>query len=218
MIDLHTHSLYSDGELLPAELWRRAQVKGYRFLAITDHVDASNFEEVFARLKVAADSLNRLGEPPQLIPGLEFTHLPPRLIAPLALQARALGVTLIVVHGETLAEPVAPGTNRAAIEADIDILAHPGLITREDAALARERGIYLEISARKGHSLANGHVAKLALDVGASLVLNTDAHSPSDLITRAHAELLARGAGLSQNACEAMFADAEALASRLAEA
>ena len=26
MIDLHTHSLFSDGELIPAELWRRAQV------------------------------------------------------------------------------------------------------------------------------------------------------------------------------------------------
>ena len=51
MIDLHTHTLYSDGELIPAELWRRAQVKGYRYLAITDHVDASNFEVVFARLK-----------------------------------------------------------------------------------------------------------------------------------------------------------------------
>ena len=151
MIDLHTHSLYSDGELIPAELWRRAQVKGYRYLAITDHVDASNFEVVFTRLKSAALSLNR-GDYPVLIPGLEFTHLPPALIAPLTAQARALGVPLIVVHGESLAEPVAPGTNRAAIEADIDILAHPGLITLEEAARARERNIFLELSARKGHS------------------------------------------------------------------
>ena len=51
MIDLHTHSLYSDGELIPAELWRRAQVKGYRYLAITDHVDASNFEVVLPASK-----------------------------------------------------------------------------------------------------------------------------------------------------------------------
>jgi histidinol phosphatase-like PHP family hydrolase len=60
-------------------------------------------------------------------------------------------------------------------------------------------------------------VARLALDVGASLILNTDSHSPSDLITREEAERLARGAGLSQNACEAMFAEAEALARRLVE-
>jgi putative hydrolase len=216
MIDLHTHSLYSDGELLPAELWRRAQVKGYRYLAITDHVDASNYEVVFTRLKAAALSLNR-GEFPVLIPGVEFTHLPPPLIAPLTAQARALGVPLIIVHGETLAEPVAPGTNRAAIQADIDILSHPGLLTLEEAAQARERGIFLEISARKGHSLANGHVARVALEVGASLVLNTDAHSPSDLITRYEAERIAWGAGLREAAIHTLFTDAEALARRLAE-
>ncbi len=216
MIDLHTHSLYSDGELVPAELWRRAQVKGYRYLAITDHVDASNFEVVFARLKTAALSLNR-GDYPVLIPGLEFTHLPPALIAPLTAQARALGVPLIVVHGESLAEPVAPGTNRAAIEADVDILAHPGLITVEEAARARERGIFLELSARKGHSLANGHVARVAQEVGASLLVNTDSHSPSDLITRHQAERIARGAGLTETAVQALFADAENLARRLAE-
>ena len=216
MIDLHTHTLYSDGELIPAELWRRAQVKGYRFLAITDHVDASNFEVVFARLKIAALSLNR-GDYPVLIPGLEFTHLPPALIGPLTAQARALGVPLIVVHGESLAEPVAPGTNRAAIEADIDILAHPGLITVAEAARARERGIFLELSARKGHCLANGHVARMALEVGASLIVNTDAHSPSDLITRHQAERIARGAGLRDLAVQTLFADAESLARRLAE-
>ncbi len=104
---------------------------------------------------------------------------------------------LIVIHGETLAEPVAPGTNRAALEADIDILAHPGLITLEEAALARERGIFLEISARKGHCLANGHVARTALEVGASLIVDTDSHGPGDLITRQQAERIAQGAGLT---------------------
>ena len=216
MIDLHTHTLNSDGELLPSELWRRAHVKGYRYLGITDHVDASNFEVVFARLRTAALSLNR-GDYPVLIPGLEFTHLPLALIAPLTAQARALGVPLIVVHGETLVEPVAPGTNRAAIEADIDILSHPGLISLEEAALARERGIFLELSARKGHSLANGHVARVALEVGASLLVNTDSHSPSDLITRQQAERIAKGAGLRSDAVHTLFADAEALARRLAE-
>ncbi|MEJ2093507.1 MAG: histidinol phosphate phosphatase domain-containing protein [Syntrophobacterales bacterium] len=215
MIDLHTHTLNSDGELIPTELWRRAQVKGYRFLGITDHVDISNYKEVYARVKAAADSLNG-GAPPYLIPGLEFTHLPPEMIGPLAAQARALGVPLIVVHGETLAEPVAPGTNRAALEADIDILSHPGLITREDAALAQERGIFLELSARKGHSLANGHVAQVAREVGAPLIVNTDSHAPGDLITREQAERVARGAGLSDAEVTALFANVETLARRLA--
>jgi histidinol phosphatase-like PHP family hydrolase len=215
MIDLHTHSLYSDGELLPTELWRRAQVLGYRFLGVTDHVDASNFEAVFAGLKAAAASLQGSG-PPYLIPGLEFTHLPPALIGPLAAEARKMGVPLIVVHGETLAEPVTPGTNRAALMADIDLLAHPGLLTPEDAALAKKRGIFLELSARKGHSLANGHVARVALQAGAALVLNTDAHAPGDLISREQARRLALGAGLSDADVESLFTGAETLARRLA--
>lgn len=215
MIDLHTHTLNSDGELIPAELWRRSQVLGYRYLGITDHVDASNFEEVFRRLKLAADSLNH-GEPPYLIPGLEFTHLPPSRIGELVKRARDLGVPLIVVHGETLAEPVAPGTNKAALLADIDILAHPGLITPQEAALAKERGIFLEITARKGHSLANGHVAKMAKAAGAALIVNTDAHASGDLITRQQAERVAQGAGLSPTEVQDLFFQAEALAKRMA--
>ena len=44
MIDLHTHTVYSDGGLIPAELARRARVAGYRGLAFTDHVDDSNLQ------------------------------------------------------------------------------------------------------------------------------------------------------------------------------
>jgi histidinol phosphatase-like PHP family hydrolase len=215
MIDLHTHSLYSDGELLPAEALRRVTVLGYRYLAITDHVDASNFDLVLDRLRRAATSLNQVSTT-VLIPGVEFTHIPPSQIASLVTQARSMGAALIVVHGETLAEPVAPGTNRAALETDIDILAHPGLLTRADAELARERGIMLEISARPGHSLANGHVAALARQVKANLILNTDAHSPRNYITRERAYQIGQGAGLSLEECHQMLANSEALARRAA--
>lgn len=213
MIDLHSHSLYSDGELLPAEALRRVSVLGYRYLGITDHVDASNFDWVLARLRRAAQELNRVSRT-KLIPGVEFTHVPPEQLGPLVKEARALGAALIVVHGETLAEPVAPGTNRAGLEADIDILAHPGLLTQEEAELAARKGILLEISARAGHCLANGHVAALARQVGASLILNTDSHSPNNYITRERAIQIARGAGLSPAECDQLFANAEALAQK----
>ena len=88
--------------------------------------------------------------------------------------------------------------------------------TREEAALAQDRGIFLEISARKGHSLANGHVAQVAREVGAPLIVNTDSHAPGDLITREQAELVARGAGLSDAEVTALFAKAETFARRLA--
>jgi putative hydrolase len=197
MIDLHTHSLLSDGELLPSELVRRAAVKGYQAIAITDHVDVSNIDWVISRLIKDCLELKKHFQI-EIIPGVEITHVPPESIKPLAEEARKLGAKIVVVHGETIVEPVAPTSNAKALESPIDILAHPGLITEEEVALAKQNGIMLEITARRGHSLTNGHVAKLALKIGAGLVLNTDAHSPGDLITADHARQIALGAGLDE--------------------
>jgi len=98
------------------------------------------------------------------------------------------------------------------------VLAHPGLITPEEAALAAANGVYLEISARKGHCLTNGHVAKVARAAGAKLVVNSDAHSPRDLIDQAMARLVAAGAGLDEGEIEeAVMANPRALVRRALE-
>lgn len=201
MIDLHTHTVFSDGELIPFELARRAAVAGYRALAITDHGDFSNMDLIIPRLsRIAHDLGKSLGL--AVIPGIELTHIPPAMIAEAAAEARSLGAKLVVLHGETIVEPVAPGTNRAAIEAGVDILSHPGLLTAEEAALAAQGGVCLEITTRKGHSLTNGHVAKLALAAGAKLVINNDAHAPGDLVSLEMARKVALGAGLSEDQFE----------------
>ncbi len=197
MIDMHTHSIFSDGELIPSELVRRAVVKGYRAIGITDHVDFSNVEHVLknvSKVKYLEDELDI-----QVVVGVEITHVPPRKIAPLAKKAKELGAEIIVVHGETISEPVMPGTNAASVElSDIDILAHPGFITLEEAETARENDVCLEITARNGHNRTNGHVAKIGMEAGATLVVDTDAHSPDNLITRDYAKLIAMGAGLGE--------------------
>jgi len=96
-------------------------------------------------------------------------------------------------------EPVLPGTNRAALEAGVDLLAHPGFISEEEAALAAQKGTLLELSGRKGHSLTNGHVAKMAQKTGALLAINADAHAPGDFLSSEMAEKVGLGAGLSLN-------------------
>ena len=210
MIDLHTHSIFSDGVLIPSELVRRAEVLGIKAIAITDHADASNLDFIIPRIVAVTVALNDIKHI-KALPGIELTHIPPSHIGPLAEQARSLGAKIVVVHGETIAEPVMLGTNRAALRADIDILAHPGLISDEEAAMAAEKGIFLEISARKGHSLTNGHVAKMAKQHGAKLVLNTDAHEPSDLINDEQARQIVLGAGLSEDDFVQMQKNAESL-------
>jgi histidinol phosphatase-like PHP family hydrolase len=214
MIDLHTHTLFSDGELLPAELVRRAEEIGYEAIALTDHADSSNLDWVVPRLVQVCRDLNR-HRPIRAVPGIELTHLPPGMIATLVREARSLGAKIVVVHGETVVEPVLPGTNREAIEAGADILAHPGLITKEEVLRAKEKNVFLEITARKGHSLGNGHVARLAKKIGARLVLNTDTHTPDNLISSNFALKVVRGAGLEAEDLQRMIENSRELLSRL---
>ena len=210
MIDLHTHSIFSDGALVPSELVRRAEAKGLEAIGITDHCDASNLDFIVPRIVAVADQLNAVNRI-VLVPGVELTHVPPVHVAGLADKARSLGAKVIVVHGETIAEPVAAGTNHAALEADVDILAHPGLISEQDVATAAAKGILLEISGRKGHCLTNGHVARLAKAYGARLILDSDSHAPSDLIDEEMAGRIAIGAGLTMDDFQQMQENARSL-------
>lgn len=217
MIDLHTHSLFSDGVLVPSELVRRAIMKGYEVIAITDHADASNLDFTIPRVAAACKILSRQWKIVAL-PGIELTHIPPETFGDLTERARSLGAAIVVAHGETLVEPVHPGTNRAAIEAKVDILAHPGLITKEEASLAARNGVHLEISSRKGHSLSNGHVAKIAAETGAKLVMDTDTHEPGDLITDEFAHTILLGAGLNDERINVVLRNSRELAARASAA
>ncbi len=209
--NFHCHTTLSDGELSPMELIRRFAHAGYRTVAITDHAAAGGLERIIA--EVAEDG--EVGGAPfgiDVIPGVELTHAPPSAIPALARRAREAGARIVVVHGETVVEPTPEGTNLAAVSCpDVDILAHPGLITPEVARVATESGVLLEITARKGHSLTNGHVAKLADAAGASLILGLDAHGPGDILSAAMRDAVLRGAGLTDEQLQMAAVDAPAM-------
>ena len=199
--DFHTHTTLSDGELLPIELIRRALVNNYRIIALTDHAATGELSRVIHETTEAC-ALARSHWNILAIPGIELTHVPPHAIAEAAKKAKELGAWIVVVHGETIVEPVEKGTNLAALHSPhVDILAHPGLLSLEEAQLAATNGIFLEISARKGHCLTNGHITSLAQHVGAKLLLNSDAHGKQDLLTTSLATAIARGAGLDDISC-----------------
>jgi histidinol phosphatase-like PHP family hydrolase len=150
----------------------------------------------------------------RVIPGIELTHVPPEFIPALVSRSRELGAKLVLVHGESIVEPVASGTNRMAIESSVDILAHPGLITEEEVLLAREQSVYLELTSRKGHSLTNGHVARLALKTGASMILNSDTHSPGDIWPATRLHEIVVGAGLTKDDYNSMMKNGEKILER----
>lgn len=217
MFDFHSHTLISDGAFIPAESIRRAQVAGYAMFGISDHSDLASLARQMPMIIGAARAERESGSGLNVFAGTELTHVRPGQIAEAAILARKLGAEYVVVHGETLVEPVEAGTNRAAIEAGVDILAHPGLITRTDALFAADKGVMLEISGKRGHSLANGHVARMARETGAKLIFGSDAHTVGDMAEREYAEKLCRAAGLDENDVAEMFARAEAFGQRMME-
>ena len=205
MYDFHTHTFLSDGVLSPIELIRRALVRGYKAMAITDHVGLGNVEYVLKTLVTDCAQATKRWDI-LVLPGVEVTHVPKEDIDLVARTAKEMGAKMVTVHGETVVEPVEPGTNEAAIRSSfVDILAHPGLISLEEARLAAERGVYLEVSARRSHAYANGHVAKMAKQAGASLVLDSDAHEPEDLLTPEFRLRVAKGAGLDEDEVHAIL-------------
>jgi predicted metal-dependent phosphoesterase TrpH len=65
-IDLHSHSLYSDGSLSPSDLFSLAAQRGVEVLALTDHDSISGLTE--ARQAAAANGI-------RLVPGVEISAM-----------------------------------------------------------------------------------------------------------------------------------------------
>lgn len=197
LYDFHTHTFHSDGVLSPVELVHRAFIQGYTTIAVTDHVATGSLkriiEEVGEDCELAGKYWNIIA-----IPGVELTHLPPAAISDAAQRAKELGAWIVVVHGETTVEPVPAGTNLAAVRSPfVDILAHPGLITPDAIEIARENSVFLELSSRRGHSATNSHVASLSSNTGVRLLVNSDAHTEDDLLTKERTAEILEQAGVA---------------------
>ena len=203
--DFHMHTVLSDGDLVPTELIRRCIVNGYAGMAIADHCAAGMMARVIAEGgEDCALAREQWGF--EVYPGVELTHVPAAAIAELAARAKEGGAVVVVVHGESPVEPVEPGTNLAAATcADVDVLAHPGMLTPETAAAARENGVYVEVTARQGHAMANGHVVRVCLAAGASMVVDSDGHAPRDILTPQWALHVAKCAGVPDDMLETVL-------------
>lgn len=199
--DFHTHTTLSDGSLSPMELIRRACVAGYQAVGLADHGSLGSLPR-FAQELAQDCALARDRWGIMALPGVELTHVPAAAVAEVARAAKEAGLWLVIVHGETISEPVEEGTNLAAVSCgDVDILAHPGLITLEEAELAARNGVFLELSAKPAHTAANGHVAKMARQAGAKLIVNSDNHDV-DFLSEEQARRIVLAAGVEEEDVE----------------
>jgi putative hydrolase len=196
--DFHSHTFLTDGIASATDMWREADSLGHKALAVTDHIALEDPQPLLNRLRQEARAWE--GEALTTLIGVEVTMVTPRRIPEVVRAARRAGAEIVIVHGETPANPVPMGTNRAAVELnDVDILAHPGFLTVEEAELAKAHDVILELTARSMHMVTNGHVARTALEVGNDLVVDSDAHGTDELVPAHLAERIARGAGVPES-------------------
>jgi histidinol phosphatase-like PHP family hydrolase len=195
--DFHTHTFLSDGSSSPIELIRFAYAYGYKCIGITDHGSYANLESIIESTKkdcgLAEKYWNIIA-----VPGIELTNIPAESVDEMARSAKELGIRMVAVHGETIAEEVEEGTNLAALRSEyVDMLAHPGIITSGETELAVKNDIYIEITKRVGHSLTNGRVVEAGRKAGVKFLINSDSHNYTDLYRGDSQKEVALGSGLS---------------------
>ncbi len=204
--DFHTHSFLSDGVLLPIEQLRRAFVHGHEGYGITDHVSLSNLDiipKLIEDCKLATKHWGILA-----LPGVEVTHVPVNAIEEVIEKSIEKGALIIVIHGETIAEPVEPGTNLKAAESkNVDILAHPGLLTKEVADQCKKNNVFVEITSNRTHSITNGQVAKIGKESQVKFIQNTDTHSPRDMKNYEEGERILLASGFTKKETETILQD-----------
>jgi len=215
--ELHTHTTASDGHWSIRELAIACAERGFHTVAVTDHskgqiqangLSAQRLEAQIAEVrKVAAELAGTI----TILAGSEVDILADgRLDYPNSL-LKELDVVVAAPHAALSQEP-AKATARLlkAIEHPyVHILSHPTgrLINRRPGLspdikalckAAAEHHVAMEVNANHYRlDLRDTHI-RVALDAGAKISINTDAHGPADLDELRYGVLTARRAGATK--------------------
>jgi DNA polymerase (family 10) len=195
--DLHTHTDYSDGDNTIAEMVAGAAEFGHDYIAITDHgegpgvfgnsgLDAEDLRDQRAEIEsVAADA------DIDVFAGVETNVDSEGNVESVPDDALA-GLDVVIASPHSALEGDATERLVRAIEHEhVDVLGHPtgrlinsrpgvDMDAERVAAAAAREGVALEVNANPHRlDLTGGHV-RTALEAGATVVIDTDAHSPAE--------------------------------------
>ncbi|HEY7408053.1 MAG TPA: DNA polymerase/3'-5' exonuclease PolX [Gemmatimonadaceae bacterium] len=197
--DLQMHTTDSDGRSSLEEMAEAAQELGYEYIAITDHtptvriaggLDRAGFRRQMRRIDRLNGKLRRL----TILKGAEVdVHADGSLDLDDAMLA-TFDIVIVSLHS-SLALPPAQQTKRitrALRNRFVNLLAHPTarLISKRQGArfdldevcrVAASEGVVLEINAQPERLDLDDIAARRAVELGASLAIDTDAHSVDEL-------------------------------------
>jgi DNA polymerase (family 10) len=212
--DLHMHSTWSDGRASIAAMAAAAQANGLRYIAITDHsaylgvtggVTPERLDQQAAEVaQINADFAAR-GFDFRVLHGVEVDitpdgdlALPDEALAKLDLVIASLHVSLRQPREQVTARLL-----RAIANPHVDIIAHPTgrILGRRDGAdldmeaviqAAIAHGVFLEINSGPDRLDLDAMHVRRALELGATIVINSDAHHPDNLAWLRYGVLTAR--------------------------
>jgi DNA polymerase (family 10) len=197
--DLQMHSTHSDGGASIEEMARACIALGYEYLCITDHSQSLKVAhgltpERLREQRKEIEALNRKLGPFRILAGIEVDilgegklDLPDKVLAELDFAIASIHTGMQQDEKRTTQRIV-----KAMQNPHVDAIAHPtgrvlgqrdpyALDFDEVVRVARETGTALEINAYADRLDLNDVHAKAARDAGVKLVIDTDAHAPTQL-------------------------------------
>jgi DNA polymerase (family 10) len=211
--DLHTHTEWSDGRYSIAEMARAAADRGDDYYAVTDHATGPGMvggvgltDAELRDQAVAVDTCrDELDADIALLHGVETNIDADGDLSTGDDVLADLDVVVASPHA-ALGQGRAAATDRlvrAVEHPSVDILGHPTgrLIAEREgldpdiervAAAAAGAGTALEINADPARLDLRGELVRVAIDAGAAVVVDTDAHAPDALPNRRYGVHTAR--------------------------
>jgi DNA polymerase (family 10) len=196
--DLHTHTDWSDGDYTIAEMVEAAAERGYDYHAVTDHASGPG---IVGGVGLDADELAEQAEAVAAVreeASIDVLHgVEANVDADGGLSTDAdvladLDIVIASPHSGLGSDEGATERLVRAIEHPaVDVLGHPtGRIIngrpgmsldfdRIGEAAARE-GVAVEVNANPARLDANGEAVRAVIEAGATIAIDTDAHSPRE--------------------------------------
>jgi DNA polymerase (family 10) len=197
--DLHCHTTWSDGRASVLELGEAARDRGYEYVAVCDHspsvgvVPGLTADDLRRQADEIAAANERLA-PFRILRGIECDILPDgSLDLPDDVLAELDWVTASVHAGQrTPRRELTKRVTEAMRHPSVRALSHPtgrligrrppnALDIEETIAVALETGVALEVNGLPTRLDLSAEHVREALDAGAKIVVNTDAHSTRGL-------------------------------------
>jgi DNA polymerase (family 10) len=213
--DLHMHTTYSDGKLSIREMAEAAKERGRTYIVITDHSQSSYQANGLEpeRLLKQQDEVRQvnedMGDDFQVLHGVELDiksdgslDYDDELLAKLDFVVASLHISLRQDENKTTQRLL-----NAIQNPHVDCIGHPTarLVGRRDPVkvdiesvidAAAEHGTLLEINANPARLDLNAGYARLAIDRGVMLAINTDAHNAGHMDLMAYGVITARRGGV----------------------